>query len=366
MSETGFFVIPIWRGLYFQLDSEEEVQDWIRQKPHWGWKHGLERSGYTIVSYEEPTYLIPSFVKRSYFLYGLILKVIGRVDSLQWLDSRVRGVLLTLGVIYHRPDFIIASDMNQLSTALKIICNYIDCDIIDFFGDAPSNTSAEREKVLSEADYILTGYPLRHLYPEVEDKIMEVRQGPSELFLGNPASNKDIDIIIFGSFDDDIFKKRTEIIDNFVDQSADRDWNIRVFGNAHRMDDLPDRFAALQKTLEPRLYGPEFADALKRSKIVINIPSDQHINIESQRPMGIFEPAAFGTMQLHFAVEHVQDIFNKGTEIDTFQDVDELVDKVEYYLSHDVEREEMGDESRRRLEDEYLAEKQIVQAFKGR
>ena len=91
------------------------------------------------------------------------------------------------------------------------------------------------------------------------------------------------------------------------------------------------------------VYGSDYAAAIHSSKINLGI----HMGILDQTgwydlvSTRTFEiPASKGFM-LHVDNDEVRQLFSPGIEIDLFKDLDELCEKIEFYLSHDELRHEM-------------------------
>jgi spore maturation protein CgeB len=269
-------------------------------------------------------------------------------------------------ILRGRPNFVLFSDSTMLADPVKRLCGLLGCDVIDFFGDAPANTTASRCKVPYEVDYVLTGYPLSKLYPNIDEKkILEIRQGPPADFAisDDERQERDIDLLVFGSFDSDIFRRRSEMVDAFLSTGAASDLNVKVIGSIRQEEEeFIEAYPNLASRIEPPRGGEAFRELLHRAKIAINIPADQHIQIGSQRPKGIFECAASRTMQLHYETAAVSEIFHSN-EIVQFEDVNELIDSIEYYLDNEAERNMITDNAFERFRREYTAETQIQRVF---
>lgn len=98
--------------------------------------------------------------------------------------------------------------------------------------------------------------------------------------------------------------------------------------------------------------GPiETAEVYSGTKIVINLhrsPFDETVNnnsakIEAHSPNPrTFEISASGTLQLVDSREDLSSFYKPGVEIETFSNSAELMDKVNYYLSHEQERQQIA------------------------
>lgn len=93
-------------------------------------------------------------------------------------------------------------------------------------------------------------------------------------------------------------------------------------------------------------YGPELADVYRRTRINLNISSVQLIKSANQR---VFDVPAAGAFLLTDEKPGLEELFSIGEEIITYRTMDELREKVAYYLAHDSERKEIADNARRRV-----------------
>jgi spore maturation protein CgeB len=90
----------------------------------------------------------------------------------------------------------------------------------------------------------------------------------------------------------------------------------------------------------PLLTGVEYAKAHLAAKIALD-PIDP-LNIPSHN-MRLFEVAACGVFSLVTRTEEVQALFREGESVICFEDADELLEKVQYYLDHPDERQHIAE-----------------------
>jgi spore maturation protein CgeB len=98
--------------------------------------------------------------------------------------------------------------------------------------------------------------------------------------------------------------------------------------------------------------GPvETSEVYSGTKIVINLHRsafDDTVNNNTAKIAALspnprtFEISASGTLQLVDIREDISSFYKPGLEIETFSNSDELMDKVNYYLSHEMERQQIA------------------------
>jgi spore maturation protein CgeB len=117
-------------------------------------------------------------------------------------------------------------------------------------------------------------------------------------------------------------------------------------------DRLPE-FSQYPNQIEiGKWMGPEeTSEAYSGSKIVLNLhrsPFDESVNQNGLGIVGVspnprtFEIAACGTLQLVDARDDLAQFYTPGKEIETFSSPEELMDKVNFYLTHENERREIA------------------------
>ncbi len=74
-----------------------------------------------------------------------------------------------------------------------------------------------------------------------------------------------------------------------------------------------------------------------------------------------FEVSAYGGFQLAYYTSELSSCFEIGKECDVFHDEAELLDKIQYYLSHPQERREIAAAGQQRVHSEHLYSHRIKQ-----
>ena len=73
-----------------------------------------------------------------------------------------------------------------------------------------------------------------------------------------------------------------------------------------------------------------------------------------------FEVPAFGGFQLAYDIAELSNCFQIGTECDVFHDEAELLEKIQYYLSHPEQRREIAAAGQQRVLAEHLYSHRMV------
>jgi spore maturation protein CgeB len=95
----------------------------------------------------------------------------------------------------------------------------------------------------------------------------------------------------------------------------------------------------------PLTPGRQYVDVYERAKIGFNVHNRGDYTVGSYR---LFELPANGVMQISDGGEHLEAFFETGREIVSYRTVDEMIDKIRYYLAHGEEREEVARNGYRR------------------
>lgn len=112
------------------------------------------------------------------------------------------------------------------------------------------------------------------------------------------------------------------------------------------------------KIMPPVVPGEASSIVFAGSKINLNISLK---GIEGGTPQRIMEILGAGGFALTNYCEETAELFEEDQEIVMFRTPEELMEKVEYYLGHDAEREKIADAGRRKVLQCYTYEKKLSQ-----
>jgi spore maturation protein CgeB len=85
--------------------------------------------------------------------------------------------------------------------------------------------------------------------------------------------------------------------------------------------------------------GRAYVSLYQRAKIGFNVHNRGDYSVGNYR---LFELPANGVMQISDGGENLNEFFEVGKEIVGYENADDLIDKVNYYLAHDEERERIA------------------------
>jgi spore maturation protein CgeB len=100
---------------------------------------------------------------------------------------------------------------------------------------------------------------------------------------------------------------------------------------------IPPSSPLYSKITDRSVWGEELVKTYSASKIVLNIHSPQPVPI-----MRDFEVTGCGAFLLTDHARSLETMFKPGEEIILYENIEDLKNKVKYYLSHDQERERIA------------------------
>jgi cephalosporin hydroxylase len=105
-------------------------------------------------------------------------------------------------------------------------------------------------------------------------------------------------------------------------------------------------------------WGIEMYRALRSGKICLNAAIDM-VNLEAPN-MRLFEAAGVGAFLLNEAQSRLNNFFEIGAEVETFSGESELIEKINYYLNHPRDREEIARRAQARCLTDYSMERRAA------
>jgi spore maturation protein CgeB len=91
------------------------------------------------------------------------------------------------------------------------------------------------------------------------------------------------------------------------------------------------------------VYGVKMIKAFRLSKIVLNFIRRQNMTSHNMRTLEV--PASKAFLLTERTVEQAEELFSEGESVACFISLDELVEKIDYYLNHNEERDKISKNS---------------------
>ena len=115
--------------------------------------------------------------------------------------------------------------------------------------------------------------------------------------------------------------------------------------------------SAIRRRYRGEAWGLDMYRVLARAKISLN----RHIDVAEDyaNNMRLYESTGVGTLLLTDAKRNLADLFEPGEEVVTYSGEDELVEKIEYYLENEEERERIASAGQRRTRLEHTYERRM-------
>ena len=163
---------------------------------------------------------------------------------------------------------------------------------------------------------------------------------PSYEMQFDPQISKTIDVSFVGS----LFKNRLEFLEPLAKFMKDHGKTLKVFSPAFKRKNFWKRpifnkkFPNLAKCIENGFVDPKDAARIySQSKICLNI----HVPDASSPNPRTFEILATGSFQLIDERKYYSNLI-PSKDLATFKSIEELINRVEYFLNHEEERIEIA------------------------
>lgn len=123
---------------------------------------------------------------------------------------------------------------------------------------------------------------------------------------------------------------------------------VKVFG--HGVENLPEN-SAIRTCWQGPVWGVKAYQTLKNSKIVFNRHGDFAGNFANN--LRLYEVTGVGSLLLTDWKVNLPELFVPGTEVATYRNPEECIEKINYYLKHEGEREAIALSGQKRTLEEH-------------
>ncbi len=145
-------------------------------------------------------------------------------------------------------------------------------------------------------------------------------------------------------------RKMTQVERTLLLQLLAENHDLRLYTwDSEKVPDGVKRYPSVDVMTESR-------KVFRASKINLNITLR---SITSGVPARVFDIMSTGGFVLSNWQEEIPELFEEGKEIATFRTPEELLEKTDYYLTHEEERKQIGINARRKIREYYTYEHQL-------
>jgi len=159
------------------------------------------------------------------------------------------------------------------------------------------------------------------------------------------------------------------------DKKLSKDFDVIFIGNKHPIS--PQREEYLESIFKsgyslnvigwgwnkfkgaPKYSGLFVADHYRCSKIGLNIISGGKYNYKLQFSVRVYQIMGSGCFLLTEYIPGIEELFVPGKHLDVFHTKEEMIEKIDYYLKHEEERERIALEGQKEVFDKYTIDKSV-------
>lgn len=221
------------------------------------------------------------------------------------------------------------------------------------------NASIPEHTDFSEFDLMLTsdsGVREKILRHGAKNSIYSLPSVPSFLFDMCRNVEKDTDLVFTGQISPE-HTKRIQLLSEIskAPLSGEREFSIGYY-----LSTVPKNIPiGISMHNKGARWGEEMYKVLKRGKIVFNAHIDFSKNEAGN--MRMFETLSMGSFLLTEHFQNINSLFEPGKEIETYQNKDDLFEKINFYLDHEAEREQIAASGRKRCRENYSMEQRALE-----
>lgn len=234
----------------------------------------------------------------------------------------------------YKPDIVYIQDLTILDPVyLGAIKKHIKLLVGQIASPLP------QAKYLKQFDLILTSFP--HFVEKFRNLgiISEYfRIGFEPRILEKVEKQKKIyDVVFIGSFSS-YHKRGIKLLEEVASRIPIHIWGTGIH--------FLSPFSPLRKYYHGEVWGSDMYKILAQSKIVLN----RHIDIAGNyaNNMRMFESTGMGVLLITDKKRNNNELFKVGREIEEYENADDLINKIKYYLIHDRERKQIAKRGQRR------------------
>jgi spore maturation protein CgeB len=143
-----------------------------------------------------------------------------------------------------------------------------------------------------------------------------------------PTADRPHGVSIVTGLNPQVHRRRVALLDRLCRCLDIEVWGYGA-GSLRRDSPILDRYRG-------QAWGLDMYRILARSKIVVNAHED--VGESHANNMRLYEATGSGALLMTDGYENLSEILEPGREVVTYDGVDDLIEKVQYYLAHETER----------------------------
>lgn len=143
-----------------------------------------------------------------------------------------------------------------------------------------------------------------------------------------------------------------------------KEYNLIIYGSKWNRNKSLMTDGLKKKIVYNSIWGRDLHLLLSQSKIILNITRSTFYGVETGLNLRIFEALAARCFLLTDYCNELNDLFIIGEEIETYRSTEELVDKVDYYLAHDIDREKIAQKGYERYLKQYTWDARVKEMLR--
>ncbi len=167
------------------------------------------------------------------------------------------------------------------------------------------------------------------------------------------SEGKKFDVVFSGQYSYEHTERNQFLVEVSKAAVSVKNFTPAFFLPASSTDRLPESISQFN---HGAVWAREMYQTLKRGRIILNAHSDIGKKNEAGN-MRLFETTGVGSFLLTDYKDNLSDYFQPGSEIETYKNTGELIDKINYYMAHPEEREAIALKGMERCLRDYSMEK---------
>jgi hypothetical protein len=166
-----------------------------------------------------------------------------------------------------------------------------------------------------------------------------------------PDSDRPYGVIFIGGVDPRVHAAGTAFLERVCAEV-----DVDVWGYGH---DALDRSSPILRRFHGPVWGPDMYRVLAGARIALN----RHIDVAEGQAnnMRLYESTGMGAMLLTDSGRGLDELFDVGTEVLAYDDVDDLVDKLRHHLANDDDRVAIARRGQVRTSTEHTYTERLVE-----